>query len=71
MYLRYDLITQGLPEAYGAVQSHPYHPAQRTELLEAEELAVVETVHQGQASPTGHQRRGAKERDGRGDQEAE
>ena len=65
------IILQGLPEAHGAVQSHPHHPAQCAELPEAEELAVVEAVHQGQATPPGHQCRGAEERDGRGDQEIE
>lgn len=58
---------QGLPEAHGAVQSHPNHPAQCSELPQAAQLAVVETLHKGQAPPTGHQRRGTEEGDGRRD----
>ena len=61
---------QGLPKARGAVPCHPHHSAQRAELPEAAQLAVVAPVHQGEAAAAGDECRRAEAGDGGGNQEA-
>ena len=63
-------LSQSVPEAHGAVSCHPHHPAQRAELLEAAQLAMVASLHQGEAATAGHQCGRTEEGDGGGDQEA-
>ncbi len=47
-------MVQELPEAYAAAQRYPDPTAQLCRLPQAQELAVVATLHQGQAAPTGN-----------------
>ena len=49
IYLRF----QKLPEEGSAAERHPHPAAQLCRLPQAAQLAVVEAVHQSQASPTG------------------
>ena len=49
IYVRF----QKLPEEGSAAERHPHPAAQLCRLPQAAQLAVVEAVHQSQASPTG------------------
>ena len=45
---------QELPEEGSAAERYPYPAAELRRLPQAPELAVVETIHQSQAAPSGN-----------------
>ncbi len=47
------LCLQELPEADATAERHPHPAAELCRLPQAQELAVVATLHQSQASPSG------------------